>query len=135
LPDNSQARNYRDNKFYHKKLFWEAICMNFSDAFDQTLTHFSIKGKDIAAESGLTEAAVSRFRNGDQDIKASSLEKLLAALPVEAKQYLFFKLLVGEMDQGGIATLLSAIAHHLREDNPQNSHIPHSQPALSLMRG
>lgn len=108
--------------------------MNFSDAFDQTLTHFSIKGKDIAAESGLTEAAVSRFRNGEQDIKASSLEKLLAALPAEAKQYLFFKLLVGEMDQTGIATLLNAIAHHLREDNPKNSYSHQSQPVLSLMR-
>ena len=108
--------------------------MNFADAFNETLIHFSIKGKDIAAESGLPEAAISRFRKGEQDIKASTLEKLLSALPTEAKQYLFFKLFVGEMDQGGVATLLNAISHHLREDNPQNPCTTQSQPVLSLMR-
>ena len=41
------------------------------------------------------------------------------ALPPETRQYLFFKLAVGDMDQKGIATLLSAIAYHLKSEKPE----------------
>jgi transcriptional regulator with XRE-family HTH domain len=106
--------------------------MGFSDAFDQTLTEFKIKGKEMAALSGLSEAAISEFRRGEREIKSGSLEKLFSALPNDAKQYLFFKILVGEMDQKGIATLLSAIAYHLRSENTETPHTAQPKAALSL---
>jgi transcriptional regulator with XRE-family HTH domain len=106
--------------------------MGFSDAFDQTLIEFGIKGKEMAARSGLTEAAISEFRRGEREIKSGSLEKLFTALPNDAKQYLFFKLLIGEMDQKGIATLLSAIAYHLKSEKPEFSDTIQPEAVLSL---
>jgi transcriptional regulator with XRE-family HTH domain len=108
--------------------------MNFSAAFDETISHFKLKAKDIASVSGLTESAISKFRRGEQDLKASSLERLIKALPQEAKQYLFLKILVGEMDSQGIAALLSAIAFRIKEsdENSEDLRIQNSEPVLSL---
>lgn len=108
--------------------------MKFSEAFNQTLVEFNLSAKDIAQEAGIREATLSEYRNGKRQIHTDNLERLIQALPPDAKQYLFCKILIGEMDQGGIATLLNAIAHHLREDNPQNSRTSQTQPVLSLMR-
>jgi transcriptional regulator with XRE-family HTH domain len=106
--------------------------MGFSDAFDQTLIEFKIKGKEMSARSGLSEAAISEFRRGERELKSSSLERLLFALPNDAKQYLFLKLLIGEMDQKGIATLLSAVAYHLRSENSDTSPTIQPEAVLSL---
>lgn len=114
--------------------------MKFSDSFDDTLKRFKITAKDLASKSGVAESSISRFRRGEREIQSDSLERLISALPQDAKQYLFCQLFVGEMDKQGIATLLNAIAHYLKEDSSQHTgsssqkhHSNHSQPVLSLM--
>jgi hypothetical protein len=74
----------------------------------------------------------SRFRRGERDIQAESLERLIMALPPDARQYLFFKLAVGDMDQKGIATLLNAIAYHLKSENSEIPHMIQPEAVLSL---
>jgi transcriptional regulator with XRE-family HTH domain len=88
--------------------------MNFSAAFDLTLKEFGLTGKSIATKAGLREATVSNFRNGG-DIRKESLEKLIEALPADAKQYLFLKVFVGDLNPQGIATLLSLLAGRLKD--------------------
>ena len=91
--------------------------MKFSEAFNLTLEEFGITGKEVAQRAGVREATVSDFRRGNREIQTGNLEKLIGALPTDAKQFLFLKLLVGGMNAQGIATLLSAIAHQIKNDN------------------
>lgn len=106
--------------------------MKFSDSFDDTLKQFKITAKDLAGKSGVAESSISRFRRGEREIQSDSLERLIGALPQDAKQYLFCKLFVGEMDKQGIATLLSAIATHLKTEQSQTPHPIQPEAVLSL---
>jgi predicted transcriptional regulator len=106
--------------------------MKFSEALNATLEEFGLSAKTIAQESGIREATLSEFRRGKKEIHTDNLERLIRALPQEAKQYLFFKLLVVQMDKQGIATLLSAIAYHLKTENTENPHTHQPEAALSL---
>ena len=104
--------------------------MNFSEAFDLTLKEFGLTGKSLAISTGLREATVSNFRNGS-DIRSDNLEKLLGALPPEAKQFLFLKVFVDDLTPDGIATMLSLLAGRLKEtqgsaEHNQKSVIPQS---------
>ena len=104
--------------------------MNFSEAFDLTLKEFGLTGKSLAISTGLREATVSNFRNGS-DIRSDNLEKLLGALPPEAKQFLFLKVFVDDLNPEGIATMLSLLAGRLKEtqssaEHNQTSVIPQS---------
>lgn len=67
--------------------------MKISIAFDKTLEKFNISGKVLASQSGVSEQMISGFRNDKQQVKSDSLEKLLAALPTEAREYFAFQLL------------------------------------------
>ena len=108
--------------------------MDFAVAFDQTMVKFGLRAKDIADRSGVSETAISRFRKGKQDIKASSLGRLLDALPDEAKQYFCFHFCIKDMDQSAMASMLTVIAHRLKgpEQNSVQSRITSPEPALSL---
>jgi transcriptional regulator with XRE-family HTH domain len=106
--------------------------MNFSAALDTTLKEFKISGRDLASRSGVTEASISRFRRGEREIQSDSLDKLITALPLEAKQFLYCKLLIGEMDRNGIATLLSAIAYYFKSENTDTPHSIPLEAVLSL---
>ncbi len=68
--------------------------MNFSKAFDKTLDRFSISGKWLSEQSGVSQQMISGFRRGQQRIYSDSMEKLVRALPLEAQQY-FFECLLG----------------------------------------
>jgi transcriptional regulator with XRE-family HTH domain len=87
--------------------------MKFSEAFDKTLKQFSLTGKALALQSGVTEASISRFRRGERDIQAENLERLINALPIEAQEYFYFNCLVSNLDDRGIATLLQVISQKL----------------------
>lgn len=109
--------------------------MDFSTAFDQTLKEYGLKAKDIASESGVTETSISLFRKGKKDITASSLGRLLSALPADARQHLCFNLLVKDMDQTAMASMLTVIAHQLKDTPKKTSVQPRittPEPALSL---
>lgn len=95
--------------------------MNFSNAFDLTLKKFGVTGKSIAISTGLREATVSNFRHGS-DIRSDNLEKLIEALPAEAKEFLFLKVFVDDLTTEGIATMLMLLASRLKETESSVKH-------------
>ena len=87
----------------------------FSEAFNETLDQFKISGREIAAKSGLREATISQFRHGKQAILSDGLEKIIKALPPEARNYLFFRALIGNISNQDISLFLNAIAQTIKE--------------------
>lgn len=106
--------------------------MKFADALDATLKHFCISAKEMATKSGVAESSISRYRRGERDIQAESLERLIAALPPDARHYFYFNCLVRDIDEAGIATLLQAIAFKLKTE-PVKARI--SGESLALTSG
>lgn len=96
--------------------------MDFSKAFDLTLKEFGLTGKAVASNAGLREATVSNFRNGS-DIRTDSLEKLIKALPPDAKQFLFLKIFVDDLNPHVIATMLGLLAGRLKESQGDKEYI------------
>lgn len=88
----------------------------YAEALNETLEHFGISAREIATGAGVREAALSQFRNGKKDLNLESWERLVRALPLEAKQYLHLKVLVGELDNRGLSMLLSAVSYRLMQD-------------------
>lgn len=99
--------------------------MDFSKAFDLTLKEFGLTGKAVAIDAGLREATVSNFRNGS-DIRTDSLEKLIKALPPDAKQFLFLKIFVDDLNPPAIATMLGLLAGRLKESQGAPDYIEKS---------
>jgi len=66
--------------------------VRLSEAFKETLFRFDLKGKELATKSGLTETQVSDFRNG-KNLRSDSLDKLIGALPREAREYMLLLVL------------------------------------------
>lgn len=90
-------------------------------AFDETMEEFSISGKELAAKAGVTQAMISQFRRGKQEIQTGTLERLLNALSIEAKQYFYLKALVGSIDNKGLGMILSAISYRLIQESLSES--------------
>ncbi len=61
--------------------------MRFSEAFQETMFRFKLKGTDLAEQSGLTPTQISDFRNG-KNLRIDSVEKLLDAMPRDARLYM-----------------------------------------------
>jgi len=95
--------------------------MNFANALDATLKHFCLNARNLSVESGVAESSISRYRRGERDIHTESLERLVSALPLEARNYFYFNCLVTEIDEAGIATLLQAIAFQLKRESAKES--------------
>ena len=102
--------------------------MNFSQALDRTIEEFGISGKGLASRAGVSEQMISDFRNGKKRVYNDSLEKILAALPSEAKSYYFLMLDVSPvslksqidtMDDSQLVLLLAAIAEKLQKGKAQ----------------
>jgi transcriptional regulator with XRE-family HTH domain len=87
----------------------------FSEAFNETLEKFKISGREIAARSGLREATISQFRHGKQAILSDGLERIIKALPPEARNYMFFRALIGNVSNQDIYLFLNAIALTIKE--------------------
>lgn len=66
--------------------------MKFSVALDRTLKEFGISAKWLAQRAGVSQQMISDFRHGNQRVYNDSLEKILAALPSDARKYLFAQL-------------------------------------------
>lgn len=105
--------------------------MNFSKAFDLTLKEFGLTGKAVAISAGVREATVSNFRNGS-DIRTDSLEKLIKALPPDAKQFLFLKVFVDDLNPSAIATMLGLLAGRLKETQGSENHMTSSVVSPTL---
>lgn len=102
-------------------------------AIDQTLKQYGITGKELSTKSGVAEASISRFRRGERDIQAESLEKIVAALPASAQKYFFLNCLVEDLDDDAIATLLHAISLKLRsaDKKSEETRMTEKVPALT----
>jgi transcriptional regulator with XRE-family HTH domain len=61
--------------------------MRFSEAFRETMFRFRLKGVEVAMKSGLTPSQISSFQNGG-NLRIDSVEKILEALPLQAKSYM-----------------------------------------------
>ncbi|TFI50807.1 hypothetical protein BLD44_029465 [Mastigocladus laminosus UU774] len=66
--------------------------VTFCKALNDTMTAYGIKGAWLAQKTGLTEQTISNFRVGRNQIKSDSLEKLISALPPDARDYFFQQL-------------------------------------------
>lgn len=97
--------------------------MQFSQALDRTLNEYGIKAKWLAERSGVSPQMISDFRNGKQRIYSDSLEKMLASLPTEAREFFFRQLgsspssiqaRIAEMSNDELSILLLAIADKLQ---------------------
>lgn len=88
--------------------------MQIFEALNLTLEHFKIKGKEIAQRSGVTEATVSKFRHGEQDLTTTSLDKLLAGLPDDAYHYLMAQLWLSRNKPQSTVHMLSVIASNIQ---------------------
>jgi DNA-binding Xre family transcriptional regulator len=88
--------------------------MQFFEAFDKTLSQFSIKNRELQQSTGISDASISRFRRGERDLHTATLQTLIAALPPEAQQHYYLGCLVAELDDSAMAVLLNAIALKLR---------------------
>jgi len=89
----------------------------YRDAFNETIGHFNLSARDIASKAGLHESAVSNFRSGRKDITVGTLERLLAALPEDAREYIYLKALVGSISNRGISVLLGAISNRMMQES------------------
>lgn len=67
--------------------------MSYREAFDETIKLFALKASEIADHSGVGENQISRFRSGKTDLQASNLEKVVNALPDNAKAYFYARVM------------------------------------------
>lgn len=63
--------------------------MNHREALNKTLDTFKIPAARLSESSGIDSAKLSKFRNGRQDLMASTLIDLVNALPPDAKAYFY----------------------------------------------
>lgn len=102
-------------------------------AFDEMMIRFGLSAKVLAAESGVSEVQLSRFRNGKQDLYAGALVETLSKTPEEAQEFylgavlgkkvqpnLDVRALVQQMSSFQRAQLLCAIAECL-DSNPNEA--------------
>lgn len=87
----------------------------FAQALNEAINHFGYQNKKVAADAGIGETQLSEFRRGKRQLTTENLEKVIFALPVEARNYLLFKVLVNEISEYDASSLLSAIALELRK--------------------
>ncbi len=71
--------------------------MRFSEAFQETMFRFKLKGTDLAEQSGLTPTQISDFRHG-KNLRIDSVEKLLDAMPKDARIYMLRLVATKETD-------------------------------------
>jgi len=100
--------------------------MKFADALNATLKHFEITAKELSAKSGVAESSISRYRRGERDMQAESLERMLEVLPPAARYYFYCDCLIKDIDAVGVAMLLQAIASKMKTDVADSSDAPNA---------
>jgi transcriptional regulator with XRE-family HTH domain len=73
--------------------------MDFGEALKRTLFEAGISAAELSRLSGVNITQVLQFKNGRRDITASNLQKIIEALPYDARVYLL-KLSVLADDKG-----------------------------------
>jgi transcriptional regulator with XRE-family HTH domain len=70
--------------------------MNFAKALKRTMLEFDITGVELSRRSGISKNTISAFRQGGQSLTVENLEKLLGAMPEDARAFFFRELECGE---------------------------------------
>ncbi len=71
------------------------------------MSEFNLKGTELSQKSGVSRNTISAFRQGSQSLTVENLEKLLEAMPDEARRYFFSELV--NLKQVTAAENLSAV--------------------------
>ncbi|MGD1906817.1 MAG: helix-turn-helix domain-containing protein [Leptolyngbyaceae cyanobacterium] len=64
--------------------------VDFRDALNEVLRQYDIKANDLAARSGIDEVQISKFRNKHKNMQTQNFERLIAALPQNARMYFWY---------------------------------------------
>jgi DNA-binding Xre family transcriptional regulator len=136
---NCTLSQLKNSKNYYRLQENTILGMRFSEAFRETLFRYGISGKCLAEKSGVSERQISKFRNGD-NLRTDTLEKLLEALPENAREYMMLlvlrrrdmdhvplpKQLSGDREQGTVTSEQGTGNREQspvnREQSPVNSH-------------
>jgi transcriptional regulator with XRE-family HTH domain len=73
--------------------------MTFATALKRTMFEFGLTGVELSRRSGVSKNTISAFRQGSQSLTVENLEKLLGAMPEEARKYFFSELEHGEYSE------------------------------------
>lgn len=65
---------------------------NFRRALDLTIREFGIAYCHISEQSGVSDSSLSRYLSGATDLSSSRLQKVIDALPSEARSFFFVTL-------------------------------------------
>lgn len=63
--------------------------MDSREAFFETLDKFKLSAADISRRSDVASQVISKYRTGKQNLRQDTFDKLIDALPEEAKFYYF----------------------------------------------
>lgn len=61
--------------------------MSPNEAFDYVLNEYHVNADELARLSGIHKSAISKFRNGKHEMKSGNFQKLIRALPAQAKAH------------------------------------------------
>lgn len=91
----------------------------FSEALNLTLEHYKIPAKELSQRSGVAEAIISDFRRGKTLPRIDTIERLINALPQEAKNYMLFSGFLSKLTDKDLSLLLHLIANELRSSDTE----------------
>lgn len=66
--------------------------MDYRHALREAMFRFNLKVKDLAAAAGVKDTQLSAYRTGKHDLYASTLERIINAMPPITQAY-FYELL------------------------------------------
>ncbi|MDJ0903728.1 MAG: helix-turn-helix transcriptional regulator [Xenococcus sp. MO_188.B8] len=61
--------------------------MTPNEAFDYVLNEYKVSADEIARISGINKSAISKFRNGKHQMNSGNLQKVVQALPPDARSH------------------------------------------------
>lgn len=92
--------------------------MKIREALFKTLDTFKISGKQLSADSGVSESQISSFRRGNRELELKNFEKLLEALPPNAYHHFWAQLALDGMSDDRLYDLIMMAASQLKEKQP-----------------
>lgn len=91
--------------------------MKLREALLQTFDKYKITGKQLSEISGITEAQISRFRNG-AELSLVNFEKIVNSLPESAYHYFWCQLAMDKMNDEQLYQMIMMAASQLKEKQP-----------------
>lgn len=61
--------------------------MTPNEAFDYVLNLYKVSAEEVARISGINKSAISKFRNGKHQMNSDNLQKIVQALPPDARSH------------------------------------------------